>query len=236
MLDTARAFLNRLVDGLRPYVREGIKVVGVEPSCVAAFRDELPNMIPHDEDSKRLSKNTLTLAEVLVSEGYEPPKLERKAIVHGHCHQKAIMGVSAEKELYSRLGLDFEVLDSGCCGLAGSWGFEEDKYDLSMKIGERRLLPAAREAETDTIIMSDGFSCKTQIQQGTDRRALHTVQVIKMAMDYGPQGTPPGERPEQSYPDVMLDGHAPLPKPAIAGAGIAALAGGALAWELKRRR
>jgi FAD/FMN-containing dehydrogenase/Fe-S oxidoreductase len=238
MLDTAKVFMNRLVAGLAPYVREGIKVVGVEPSCIAAFRDELPNMMPHDEDAKRLSKNTLTLAEFLINaaEGYEPPLLEREAIVHGHCHQKATVGLAAEQDLYEKMGLDYEVLDSGCCGLAGSWGFEEDKYDLSMKIGERRLLPAARNAEGDTIIMSDGFSCKTQIEQGASggRRALHTAQVIKMAIDHGPKGAPRDERPETRYPDVVLeDAQGPGPK-AVAAVG-GAIAGGALVWGLKRR-
>jgi len=202
MLDMAEAFFDRLVKGLAPYVREGIKVVGVEPSCIAAFRDELPNMMPHDEDARRLSKNTLTLAEFLVNEaeGYEPPKLERKALVHGHCHQKATVGLGAEQELYEKMGLGYEVLDSGCCGLAGSWGFEEDKHDLSMKIGERRLLPAARNAEVDTILLADGFSCKTQIDHGTDRRALHTAQVIKMALDHGTGAPPETSIPSRSTP------------------------------------
>jgi Fe-S oxidoreductase len=238
MLDTAKVFMNRLVEGLAPYVREGIKVVGVEPSCIAAFRDELPNMMPHDEDAKRLSNNTLTLAEFLVNEAenYEPPRLEREAIVHRHCHQYAIMGFEAEQQLYEKMGLDYEVLDSGCCGLAGSWGFEEDKHDLSMKIGERRLLPAARSAEGDTIVMSDGFSCKTQIEQGASggRRAMHTAQVIKMAIDHGTGGAPRGEHPESEYPDVVLEGKSPDLKTAALAGGILAAAG-ALAWRLKKR-
>jgi FAD/FMN-containing dehydrogenase/Fe-S oxidoreductase len=237
MLDMAEAFFDRLVKGLAPYVREGIKVVGVEPSCIAAFRDELPNMRPHDEDARRLSKNTLTLAEFLINEaeGYEPPRLEREALVHGHCHQKATVGLGAEQELYEKMGLDYEVLDSGCCGLAGSWGFEEDKHELSMKIGERRLLPAARNAEGDTIIMSDGFSCKTQVEQGASggRRALHTAQVIKMALDHGTGGTPRGEHPESEYPDVVLDGKSSDLKTAAALAGM--VVAGALAWRLGRK-
>jgi Fe-S oxidoreductase len=238
MLDTAKVFMNRLVEGLAPYVREGIKVVGVEPSCIAAFRDELPDMMPHDEDARRLSKNTLTLAEFLVNEAenYEPPRLEREAIVHGHCHQKATVGLGAEQELYGKMGLDYEVLDSGCCGLAGSWGFEDDKHDLSMKIGERRLFPAARNADGDTIIVGDGFSCKTQIEQGASggRRALHTAQVIKMALDHGTGGAPRGEHPESEYPDVVLDGKSPDLKTAALAGGILTAAG-ALAWGLKKR-
>src|ERR671932_374950 len=192
-------------------------------------------MLPHDEDAKRLSQNTLTLDEFLIQEAehYEPPKLERKAIVHGHCHHKSIMGMDAERKLLEELGLNFEILDSGCCGLAGSWGFEKEHYDLSMQIGERRLLPAARSAERDTLIISDGFSCKTQIEHATDRRALHIAQVIKMAMDHGSSGSR-GDYPEGGSPDVMLNGHKPEIK-AAAAAG-AAVAGGALGWGAKKRR
>jgi Fe-S oxidoreductase len=192
-------------------------------------------MYPHDEDAQRLSRDTMTLGEFLVNEArdYEPPKLERKAIVHRHCHQYSVMGFEAEKQLYEKMGLNYEVLDSGCCGLAGSWGFEEDKYDFSMKIGERRLLPAAREAGTDTILMTDGFSCKTQIEQATDRRALHTAQVIKMALDHGESGTPRDENPEAHYPDVSHDAPSPdLKTAALAGAVVVAV--GTLAWGLKR--
>jgi FAD/FMN-containing dehydrogenase/Fe-S oxidoreductase len=234
MLDAARFTLRRLIDGLAPYVREGIRVVGVEPSCVAAFRDELPNMFPHDEDARRLAGHTRTLAEFLVQDAdYDPPALNRRALVHGHCHQEAVMGLSAEQQLYEKMGLDFEVLDSGCCGLAGSFGFEREHYDLSMRIGERRLLPAAREAGAETLLLADGFSCKTQIEHGTDRRALHTAQVIKMALDHGRSG-PPGGQPERHYPDVVLDGglSSALREAAVVGG---AVAGGALLWALKRR-
>lgn len=234
MLDTANLMLRRLVATLAPYVREGIKVVGVEPSCIAAFRDELPNMMPHDEDAKRLSRSTLTIAEFLTREagGYEPPRLGRRAVVHRHCHHYSVMGFGPDEELLEKIGLDFEVLDSGCCGLAGSFGFEAgEHYEVSMGAGERVLLPAAREAPKDTLIMADGFSCKTQIEHATDRRALHVAQVIKMAMDYGEEGAP-GDYPERLYPDVVPGDGAK--KAAVA----AALAGGAatLAWRLRSRR
>ena len=233
MLDTAEAFLKRLVKTLAPYVREGTKVVGVEPSCVAAFRDELPNLLPHDEDARRLTRNTLTLAEFLVNEAnYEPPRLDREALVHGHCHQEAIMGMGSEQDLYEKLGLDFELLDSGCCGLAGSFGFEREHYDVSMKIGERRLLPAVRDADPDTLLIADGFSCKTQVEHATDRRALHTAQILKMALDHGESG-PEGSYPERRYPDVVTGGgRRDLKTAAIVGGVLAAVA---LAWGVGRR-
>jgi Fe-S oxidoreductase len=159
-------------------------MVGAEPSCVAAFRDELTALMPHDEDAKRLGLQTLTLSEFLdrhASE-WDMPKLDRRAIVHGHCHQEAVMGMSAEQKVYERLGLDFEVLDSGCCGLAGSFGFEKDHHEISMQIGEHKLMPMVRDAAADTLVIADGFSCKTQVQQMTGRTPLHTAQVIGMAL------------------------------------------------------
>jgi FAD/FMN-containing dehydrogenase/Fe-S oxidoreductase len=203
MLDTARLFWKRMLSALGPRIRRGVPVVGVEPSCVASFRDELPGMLPHDADARRLTLQSLTLGEFLErhAAGWDPPRLERQAIVHGHCHQEAVMGMGAEQKLLERLGLDFELLDSGCCGMAGSFGFEAEHYDISVKIGERRLLPATRDAARDTLIVADGFSCKTQIEQLTDRRALHTAQVIKMAIDHGTDGVA-GDYPERAYPNV----------------------------------
>jgi Fe-S oxidoreductase len=100
-----------------------------------------------------------------------------------------------------RIGLDFEVLDSGCCGMAGSFGFEQEHHDISMRIGERKLLPAVREASKEALVIADGFSCKTQVSELTDRRPLHLAQVMRMASDRGPKG-PPGNFPERDYPDV----------------------------------
>jgi Fe-S oxidoreductase len=184
MLDTAKRLWRRTVPALAPFARKGVPIVGLEPSCVAAFRDELLALLPHDEDAKRLSLQTLTLAEFLEREipGWEMPRLARKAIVHGHCHQKAVIGMSSERALYERLGLDFEVLDSGCCGMAGSFGFEADHYDISVAIGEQRLLPAVREANADTLVIADGFSCRTQISELSGRDALHTAEVVRLAL------------------------------------------------------
>jgi FAD/FMN-containing dehydrogenase/Fe-S oxidoreductase len=184
MLDTAKRFWRRNLDVLAPHIREGVPVVGIEPSCVAAFRDELPGLMGADEDAKRLSLQTLTLAELLQrhAKDWQAPRLERRALVHGHCHQEAVIGMGAEKELYERLGLDFEVLDSGCCGLAGSFGFEKDHDQISREIGEQRLIPMVRDAPEEALLIADGFSCKTQIEEMTDRQPLHTAQVVKLAM------------------------------------------------------
>jgi Fe-S oxidoreductase len=190
MLDTAKLLLKRLVSKLTPYARAGVPIVGLEPSCVAALRDELPAMLIHDEDATRIATGTMTLAEFLQehAEGWRMPRLERRAIVHGHCHHEAIMGLDADRKLLERLGLDYELLDSGCCGMAGSFGFEAHKYDISVAVGERRLLPAVREAPADSLILADGFSCRTQIEQLTDRRAIHTAEAIELAMEHGERG------------------------------------------------
>ena len=234
MLDTAKLFWRRMLDELRPAIQAGTPMVGVEPSCVAAFRDELPNLFPHDEDAKRLSLQTLTLAEFLQRHApdWQPPKLDRKALVHVHCHQEATAGSSAEEWLYERMGLDYEVLDSGCCGLAGSFGFEADHHDVSVEIFEQRLAPLVRNASPEAILIGDGFSCKTQVEQLTERRPLHTAQVLKMAIERGPQG-PSGERPERHYPDV--DNYGGPPRAAVL-AGAAALGAGALALLAVGRR
>lgn len=111
-----------------------------------------------------------------------PPKLQRKALIHGHCHHKAIMKFNDEERVLERLGLDFEILDSGCCGMAGAFGFERKHYDVSIAAGERVLLPAVRQADPETLILADGFSCRELIAQTTNRRALHLAEVLQMAM------------------------------------------------------
>jgi Fe-S oxidoreductase len=173
-------------------------VVVLEPSCCAVFRDELPNLYPNDLDAKRLSAGTYTLGEFLRHHAadYKVPQLHRRALVHGHCHHKAVMGIDCEQQVLNAMGLDFRVLESGCCGMAGSFGFEPGaNYDVSIKCGEQVLLPAVRKAGEEELIIADGFSCKTQIEQGTDRRALHLAQVLQLALREGKEG-PRNERPE----------------------------------------
>jgi Fe-S oxidoreductase len=237
MLDTAERWLRQLLASLRPQIRSDMPLIGLEPSCVAVFRDELLNLFPHDEDAKRLSQRTFLLSEFLAqAEHFQPPPLHRKAIVHGHCHQKALMGMEAERKVLSKLGLDFGILDSGCCGMAGSFGFEKAHYDVSIQVGEHELLPAVREAADDTLIIADRFSCRAQIAQTTERRALHLAQVIDMAM-YQQRITPAHQYAEAAY--LERTDHVPsrpaLTRAACIGAG-AVLAGGLLAWALQKRR
>jgi Fe-S oxidoreductase/FAD/FMN-containing dehydrogenase len=182
MLDRARRHWQRILEALREPIRAGTPIVGLEPSCVSAFRDELVGMMPHDEDAMRLSRQVHTLAEFLGNAAWTPPRLACKAIVHGHCHHKAVLSMDADRALLDRLGLDWQLLDAGCCGLAGSFGFERDKYDVSMAIGERVLLPAVRAAAADTLVIGDGFSCREQIAHATGRRALHLAEVLALAL------------------------------------------------------
>jgi Fe-S oxidoreductase len=184
MLGLARRLVRQALDGLGPYVRAGIPIVGLEPSCVAVFRDELLGLFPADPDALQLSQQALLLSEFLVQKArdYQPPRLAgRSAVVHGHCHHKALMGMGDEQALLDRLGLSYQLLDSGCCGMAGGFGFERDHYDVSVKVGERALLPAVRAAAKDALIIADGFSCREQIAQTTDRQALHLAEVLHMA-------------------------------------------------------
>ena len=183
MLDTARRWLGQILDALRDDIEAGTPMVGLEPSCIAVFRDELLDMFPQNENAIRLSQQTFTLAEFVekFAPRWQAPKLARKAIVHGHCHHHAIMKMDADREVLEKLGLDFEVLDSGCCGMAGAFGFEKDHYDVSMACGERVLLPRVRGAAKETLIIADGFSCREQIRQTTGREGLHLAQVLNMA-------------------------------------------------------
>jgi Fe-S oxidoreductase len=209
MLGAAKRLLRQILDTLRPEIEAGVPIIGLEPSCIAVFRDEMTNLFPDDEDAKRLRDRSFLISEFFETmlDGYQPPQLKRKAIIHGHCHQKAIVGMAHEKSIFSKLGLDYEILDSGCCGMAGSFGFEAGHYEVSMNVGELVLLPAVRRASKETLIIADGFSCREQIRQGTDREALHTAQVLQLALkqsgvaqtrtnsrNYSPDGSPYPEK------------------------------------------
>jgi len=183
MLKTARSWLEKILGALREEIRAGIPLIGLEPSCTAIFRDELINLLPHDKDAKRLCQQTFLLSEFIDQKmpDYPLPKLKRRALVHGHCHQKALMKMTAEERVFKRMELDYELLDSGCCGMAGAFGFEKAHYEVSLQCGERVLLPRVREAEPATLIVTNGFSCHEQIAQTTPREALHLAQLLDLA-------------------------------------------------------
>ena len=251
MLDRAEALLLRILDELSPEIEAGVPVVGLEPSCVAVFRDELLNLFPHDQRAQALARQTYLLSEFLETHArdFQLPRLERTALLHGHCHHKSIQKMTAEESILRRLGVDFRQPAPGCCGMAGSFGFERDKYDLSRAIGELELLPAVRRAPPDCLIIADGFSCREQIAQGTDRHALHLAEVLQMALERaedrgesaendGRIGEPtvrhaPGLYPESSrVQDRNAGVQASMKR---AGMGLGALAAGAfLLWKIGR--
>jgi FAD/FMN-containing dehydrogenase/Fe-S oxidoreductase len=189
MLDTAERSFRSVLRTLARPIEQGLPMVGMEPSCLAAFRDELPTLMPNDLNAQRLSEKSFMLSEFLqrYAREWQIPQVRRTAIYHGHCHQKAIVGLDDERAVLRRLGVDHEILDSGCCGLAGSFGFEAgEKYDVSVAAGERVLLPRVRQADRDTLIVADGFSCRTQIEHTTERTALHLAEVIALGLPQRP--------------------------------------------------
>jgi Fe-S oxidoreductase len=234
MLDLAERLLRQTLDTLRDDICAGTPLVVLEPSCAAVFRDELRNLFPHDEDARRLARQTYLLSEFLEQRApdFSPPRLARQALVHGHCHHKAIMKLDAEMAVLRRLGLDCDELDAGCCGMAGAFGFERgEHYDVSLKAGERALLPAVRAATPETLIVADGFSCREQIAQTTGRRALHPAQVLQLALRLHAQPVP-AAYPERAAPPEP----ARLDRRVAAGAGAgAAMVGGLCLWTARRR-
>jgi FAD/FMN-containing dehydrogenase/Fe-S oxidoreductase len=192
MLGLAESYLRKVLDRLRDDIRAGTPIVGAEPSCIAVFKDELVKLWPDDEDAQRLSKQAYHFSEFMAAHApdWQPPPLRRKVLLHGHCHHKATGGTKPEKTLLERMGAEVEELDAGCCGMAGGWGYESGHYDVSIACAERVLLPKLREAPADTLIVTDGFSCRSQIEQSdTGRRAVHLAQVLELARRYGPAGT-----------------------------------------------
>jgi FAD/FMN-containing dehydrogenase/Fe-S oxidoreductase len=180
MVRHARRLYRRTLDVLREEIRAGTPVVVPEPSCCASFRDELVELLPHDQDARRLASLAVTLGEALTRHApdWRPPPVDGRLLVQRHCHHQAVMGTDPELGLLARTGAEVDVCESGCCGLAGSWGYERDKFELSMQIGERVLLPAVRGAPPGTVVVADGFSCRSQIAQGTGTRALHLAELL----------------------------------------------------------
>jgi Fe-S oxidoreductase len=186
-LDLAKRYLHHVLDGMADHIAHRRPVVVLEPSCASVFRDEMCNLLGDHGHQRVLRENTFVLSEFLESTratGFSPPKLARKAIVQGHCHHKSVIRFDDEKKLLDAMSMDAELLNSGCCGMAGSFGYEKgDRYELSIAAGERALLPRVREIDARTLILADGFSCREQIMQETDRHALHVAEALKVAYE-----------------------------------------------------
>ncbi|SHN47982.1 FAD-binding and (Fe-S)-binding domain-containing protein [Cryptosporangium aurantiacum] len=179
-LDVARAVARRTLDALEPHLDADIPIVGLEPSCLANFKHDLPALLPDDPRAKKLASLSITLAGLLERDApdWTPPQTDRPAITQIHCHQHAVLGDKADRSLAAQAGVDLTVLDSGCCGVAGNFGFEAGHYEMAQAAGERVLLPAVRAASPETIVLADGFSCRTQIRQNTERDAHHLAEVL----------------------------------------------------------
>jgi FAD/FMN-containing dehydrogenase/Fe-S oxidoreductase len=233
MLDRAEDLLLQILDALAPEIEARIPVVGLEPSCVAVFRDELINLFPRDERAQLLSRQTFHLSEFLQKRAadFALPQLRREAVLHGHCHQKSVTKMTDEEAVLTRMGIDFHSPAPGCCGMAGSFGFEKDKYEVSAAIGELELLPAVRQADPSCLIIADGFSCREQIGQGTNRHALHLAEVLQMALqNHGLTNGPFPETPTVRRHEAEIQTSMRRD-----GLGVAAAVGaGALLWFMAR--
>ncbi|WP_407287615.1 FAD-binding and (Fe-S)-binding domain-containing protein [Streptomyces sp. BP-8] len=183
-LDHARAVMRRTVDVLHPLLRPGRPLVVLEPSCAAALRTDLPELLADDPRAAHLASRVRTFAEALeeLAPDWRPPRLDRPVAGQTHCHQHAVLGDAADRRLRERAGLTGE-LSGGCCGLAGNFGFEKGHYDVSVACAEDQLLPAVRQSPPEAEILADGFSCRTQLDQVAGRRGRHLAEVLARALE-----------------------------------------------------
>lgn len=185
-LGVAKRVMRASLRLLAPYLDAGLPVAGLEPSCTAALRGDMPELLGDDERARSLARRTYTLAEFLESHApdWTPPRsIGRDALTQLHCHQHAELGFGPDEKLMAKAGVRNQTLDSGCCGLAGNFGFEQGHYDVSMACAERVLAPAVRQAAPETLVISDGFSCRTQIMHATHRTPRHLAQVLADTLD-----------------------------------------------------
>jgi Fe-S oxidoreductase len=193
LVDQAKAEARRLLDTLSPYVARGVPIVGLEPSCLLTLRDEFLNY-GYGDAARALAESAFLFEEFLVRE-HKAGRLSlslrtparRSAMVHGHCHQKAFDAVQPIRTVLGWIpGLEVSVIESSCCGMAGSFGYEAEHFDVSKAMAEAALLPAVRGAPADCWIVADGTSCRHQILDGAGVESLHVAQVLAAALDPGP--------------------------------------------------
>ncbi len=178
-LDQAKALWRQTLRSLKDEIEAGTPLIGLEPACTSAFRDELVDLFPDDDRARKLSGQTLFFTEFLDRHAPDAlPRVGGKALVQVHCHHHAVITPKAEQDVLARLGVDHEMMASGCCGMAGAFGFERDKYEVSQTLAERVMLPKVRDAPEATVILANGFSCREQIEQGSARRTAHIAELI----------------------------------------------------------
>jgi FAD/FMN-containing dehydrogenase/Fe-S oxidoreductase len=179
-LKQAKSYLQSILHDLTPIIRRGTPFVFLEPSCASVFRDEMGNFFPKDQDAYRLKKQSFMLSEFLMTKApdYQWPQLQRAVLVQGHCHHQSILGFDQEKEAFKKMHVQTEIVDAGCCGMAGAFGFSKEHYDISQAAGQRVLYKKVGEASDETLILANGFSCREQIQQGTGRKVYHLAEVL----------------------------------------------------------
>ena len=187
-LDMAKQYLERIFDLLTPYDGKSIPIVVLEPSCWSVLRDEIHGLFPERKEARQIMQNTFLLPEFLVEKAkYHPPRMNREAVMHGHCHHKAmIKGAEHEEKLLEQMQMKVSVLSDGCCGMAGSFGFESEHYDVSAKVGERALLPHVRQAGMNEIVIADGFSAGSIPARTLAPTAISTTVRIRAAISFGP--------------------------------------------------
>jgi Fe-S oxidoreductase len=189
LLSEARAQHAKLLDALAPAAQQGVRIVGVEPSCVLALTDELPALAGGDARANAVARQTM-LVDDLLADALDDGSLPAPAgaadtspvVFHAHCHQKAAGATKGSMRLLERLARDVVALDAGCCGMAGSFGFEREHYELSLRIGALRLFPAVNAADPGARIAATGVSCRQQIAHGTGRTARHPVVLLHEAL------------------------------------------------------
>ena len=238
-LATAKRILRRTSARLAEHVRTGGLIVGLEPSCTAVFRSDAPELLPEDRDIARLHDQTVTLSELLLDHtpGWSPRRVpgDAHALAQVHCHQHAITGWDKDQELLAASGVSVERLDSGCCGLAGNFGFERGHLDVSRACAEQVLLPALRAADPNTVMLADGFSCRTQIHELSDRDGIHLAELLASVLDSDSDSSPDlttAPRPTDPAPWARVTATA---APAVVGLSIGSWLARALVRAAARR-
>ncbi|MEU8684170.1 FAD-binding and (Fe-S)-binding domain-containing protein [Streptomyces sp. NPDC048611] len=188
-LDQARRVMRRTVEVLSPLLQNGRPLIVLEPSCAAALRTDLPELLADDPRAAQLARSVRTFAQALeeLAPDWQPPRINRPVAGQTHCHQHAVLGDTADRHLRDRAGLTGN-LTGGCCGLAGNFGFERGHYDVSVACAEDQLLPAVRQSPQDAEILADGFSCRTQLAQLGDRPGRHLAEVLAEALGEDGEG------------------------------------------------